>query len=593
YYEPENLLELAPESFSFSSLYYKGSIPVLGSTGPSSPTPLSSGEYYRGHLDAFGDEWHSICVADDDGQLHDSDYSHYFSSDGKEFLFVVNPNTPMLFFTQESADSEYYTTPAKTYFLPRIHEQMTYVSDGIGINLHSFDHQAISYRWGEGEWQAYREPLLSTDLDVGLHVLSYKMNDVVKSRSLYKSPSSPSLHEVHSGKLLWGETSGLSVLKEKVKREPYATHYKWLRDDYLDLESVDDLNQGQRLWQNNALSYALVAMIEGVDSTLGLKYAKAAKKCLLDNKLSIDPVGFELNHNFAPMPSAEWSTYGYYSVNNVYDVLYAYDLLIHSFLSTEITGGITPIEELKIRDSLARWVAVNLNELRGYEGDLEENKQPDPSLKIGMWDFARHSASALTAICMSDYESNYYGVSGYNGSLNQDKWPFEDQALTWKDIYEGHSGTLSQTPGKRIHFNHLEGGLITTEGLFADRIDYYSYHLLGHCLQKFAVSSVATIGKRYEYLEKSFKLAVQGKLKGLKVSTASDSEERLFPLLLLSNEYFPDIADDIIDSLKDQPDYLEDGSRNKKSLSHLLYESLPYGLIFHDDLWASRANAQD
>ena len=398
---------------------------------------------------------------------------------------------------------------------------------------------------------------------------------------------------LHSHRSYWGEgVNGLTYLRNKAQRAQFVEFYHHLKDSRSQLHQIDEaLGRGDRTWRNAATANAVVAVVEGLETELGQQHAGYAKRCLLDNKLNIDPVGFELSHNASPMPSPEWNSYGYYSVDDIYDLVYAYDLLIESYRSNSPDSGITAIEDLKIRDQLARWVAVNLQEYRGYEGDTENRQQVASGPSKGMWDFARHSGSAIIAMAMPDYSTPYYGVSRAEGlvDVGSEGVPFEGAPRTWQDIYQTGGTSLSPTPGQRVKFDHLDGGLITEDGFFYDRISYFSYGLMGHCFEKFAMSSAAVLGQRYPYLEKAFERATAGTLKGLKVRGESDAEEKYFPTVLIANAYFEDLAPAVIEAIEKQPKELEDGSTNPLHLDHLLYSRGAFGFVWYDNLWESHS----
>ncbi len=102
--------------------------------------------YWRGMLDSAGEEWHSITVARElPSRAKDSEYN---VTDGKMFVFIVDPKAPCLS-VSASGDAQFYTTPPKFYFLPQIHSQTTYIlprKGAVNVRLRDLDGRSISYR---------------------------------------------------------------------------------------------------------------------------------------------------------------------------------------------------------------------------------------------------------------------------------------------------------------------------------------------------------------------------------------------------------------------------------------------------------------
>ena len=577
--------------FSFAELQYEPGVPVVGATGPTPGAETGPEFYYRGLEDEFGDQWHLLTVADDDGALQGDYYSHKWASDGKVFLLVVNPKTPCLGLVARTDGAQYYTTPAKTYFLPRIHRQTTYLTGGVDILLTNVTNDnPLFFRLDGGQAQPYTGAIPSDTLSDGKHVLEYYFEGGThKTRTIVKNPPYPSADEKH-GYLLWADDAEREAIKARLDREPYKSTYESCRTQWHGQATADrQLGRGGRDWVSAALINALVACFDGVEARApkaGRSYAGYAKWMLLDNKLNLDPVGFELSHNFAAMPTAEWNTFGYYSVNDVYDAAFAYDLLISIYRADKAPGGITPIEDLKIRDSLARWIAVHMFEFRGFEGVPLQYQQPDAKPGVGMWDMARLTGAAVAAMAMPGYDTPYYGTSGFDGKKACHKdLPFKDQAFTWKELFIDADQPVAPTPRLRRRFNQLDGGLVTRDGHFFDRPGYYSYHLMGHCFMILANTAKITTGKTYPCLEKSFHRAIAGTLEGKKINTPDDHGPKQYVQVLLVNPRFPKVSEAIRKFVKDQPPKLPNGGRNDNALGFLMYQSKPYGLLWYQDDW--------
>ncbi|MEK7412108.1 MAG: sigma-70 family RNA polymerase sigma factor [Planctomycetota bacterium] len=575
--------------FSLADLEFEPGSKVIGSVGLQPGAVPGPNFYYRGQLDAYGDEWHSLTVADDDSSFQGAHYTHKHSSDGKVFLFVVDPKTPCLSVRALTDQAQFYTTPAKTYFLPRIHEQTTYIANDVELQLHNLcNERTIFYRIDQGEAQNYQAPLRSESFSDGAHVLEYWIDGGPhRTRAVVKNPVSPGAQETHP-RLLWADDAELATIRARLGREPYKTIYDGSRTSakgagHTAIDAI--LGRGSRNWVSAALGNAFIAKIEGPEAktpTGTRTFASYAKHVLLDNKLSFDPVGMELNHNFAPMPTAEWNAYGYYVVNEVYDLALAYDLLISFYRADQAPGGITPIEDLKIRDLLAHWIAIQTYELRGFES-APWPPRADPG--VGMWDTARLSGAAVAAMAMPGYDTPYYGTSGFDGksTAKHQGIPFTGQAFTWKELFIDANQEVATTPRLCRRFNQLDGGLITANGQFFDRRDYFANPLMGHCFQILANTAVRTCGKRWPLLERAFAHAAAGLLEGGKVADASDKGPAMFALPLIVNHQFPAIANLMRDNIDKQPVNYDNGRRNVNSRGYILYTVGVLGLIWYQD----------
>jgi hypothetical protein len=407
------------QAFRFSDLQYEPGVPVVGSTGPKPGVAIDNASkqdfYWRGHLDSYGDEWHVIAVADDDQlMLPSTADKERWAGDGKLIHFVVNPKTPCLTLTPVST-GQFYTTPAKSYFVPKIHEQITYLSGQINIEFNDLSGRDVVLRINGGAWSTNREPFtLSSDVfSNGTNRVDYwsASPQYVKSRVFVKNPDFPSKGERH-GNLLWKDEAGFNTVKSRIQRNPY----KWLFDQYRTsslYNKQDDWDRfgrtGSRKETEGALGNAFVARMLGNDARWGTRaksYAQYAKEMVLDHR-TIDPVGHEINHSGEAIPTREMIYRGYYDVNSLYDALFAYDLLIATYRSDQHSGGITPVEDYYIRDTFGDWVVEQLTKDGGW------TEQHLYSLNSGgMWDTARKTGSLSVMIAMPTYSTHYYGTSG-------------------------------------------------------------------------------------------------------------------------------------------------------------------------------------
>jgi hypothetical protein len=124
--DPEILFFRYDETFTMEP--FKG---LIGSNGE----PLyDERRIHYGMIDSAGDEWHTITFWDEDPLTNcDVDGRDDGSSDGKIIYLVLDPSTPAISF-EASEGEEYYTTPPKTYYTPRIFDQTTYLTGGVEIS---------------------------------------------------------------------------------------------------------------------------------------------------------------------------------------------------------------------------------------------------------------------------------------------------------------------------------------------------------------------------------------------------------------------------------------------------------------------------
>jgi len=334
-----------------------------------------------------------------------------------------------------------------------------------------------------------------------------------------------------------------------------------------------------------------VAKVEGMSAARtagGKTFAAYAKEMVMDTWNWIDPVAHGFNQNFDAIPSKENAHFGYYQVNGMLSYVPAYDLLIAmGYTADKVDGGITPIEDLKIRDGFAAFIQLNLRELGGY-GNGTNTSAPAPDPGTGMWDMARQVGGLLAALAMPSYNTPYYGTSGFDGTAaTYTHAPFPDQALTWKQVFVDHDFTTQAYPNCRRYFNQVEGGLITAEGMFFDRPGYYSMHLMGHCFIVLATVMKIMRDHDYPYLVKSFENANTGRLVGLKgINENLDSTTAggygLYNQLPLINEHFPTVAETAYSNIDNGLITRQSG---EGTWGNLMYDSGIWGMLWCHDNW--------
>ncbi|XHR28900.1 MAG: hypothetical protein ACFUZC_23670 [Chthoniobacteraceae bacterium] len=226
----ESVLPKFEEPFSFADLLYAPDDPtvkVVGALGPKPGVDITDRKHYyqRGMVDAFGDEWHLITVGDDDTGVDSyRQQARQLASDGKIHCFIVNPKTPAIYFTADSERAQFYTTPIKNYFIPVLHEQTSYVTDGIRVNLANImNDQPVYYRWdGQGGFVKYAGPIRVDGLSDGEHTLEYYyQTNYCRSRKIVKNPGYPSDKDVFAdgsghGSLMWRNDAEFQRIKHRL-----------------------------------------------------------------------------------------------------------------------------------------------------------------------------------------------------------------------------------------------------------------------------------------------------------------------------------------------------------------------------------------
>lgn len=469
-----NLFPAYEEPFSFDELTYESGVSVVGTTGSNGSAESNRTEfYYRGMVGPFGDEWHTIHVADDDQSIIPDKKKEYWASDGKEFIFVVNPKTPGLTI-RASGDSQFYTTPPKTYFAPKIHNQTTYFNtrDGeISIEIRDIFGRDIFVRVVEDindDTTEFTDPeksytYISSDLipsgESYLQYYSKGYSEYTKTRKLIKNPQHPSLVENH-GLLLFENEETKQKAIQRMTRAPYKNGYSKTKSnndqDKWDLHG----KSGQRRiyfspepnWysshptkQDTSLNNAWIALVEGWETTSNGKpksFGKYAKEMLLGNQFfRVDPIGWEIRHASGAHPSIEVIGAGYYVAKAILYATPTYDFIAAHFRDDQVDEGLTAIEDYYIRDQLARYPYLS-----ALSHSIEDES--------GMWNTARDVASLMVAMCLKEYSTPWHGTSGYgNVKTSYYMTPYPNQALTWKELLSDHDNEQLGFPNLNYDFD--------------------------------------------------------------------------------------------------------------------------------------------
>jgi len=357
----------------------------------------------------------------------------FWASDGNEILFVVNPKAPAMT-VRATGNGQFYTTPAKAYWSPKINRQTTCIQPGTGtvtMELRDLYGRNISYRINGGSWVsvgAATVMLSDSSFSDGANTLEYRsagFDANARTRIVIKNPTHPSLVETH-GFSMWADSVAFSDVVARLSREPYRKNWNELltRTDFSSESGVADWNtnrqQGIRAINGFPLSHAFVALVRGWDYTQSgqsRSHGRIAKEMMLETIRSTNPVGFEIQMSAESAPSRELHAFGYYDIKPPVKLALAYDLFAANFRSDKVSGGMSPIEDYYIRDVLAGVAYEAMEWCAGHQalGSPE------------MWGGARMLGATIIARILSEYSTPYYGTSWF-GSV-QDTFlecPFPD-----------------------------------------------------------------------------------------------------------------------------------------------------------------------
>lgn len=583
--------------FSFSDLTYAPddpSVSAIGSTGPKPGVDISDRVHYyhRGMLDSCGDEWHIITVGDDDTGV-DAAYqqqARQLASDGKIHYFIVNPRTPAVYFTAESESAQFYTTPPKNYFIPVLYDQTTYLTDGVKIHLANIMNESpVYYRWDKtGPFLKYTAPVAVDSLADGEHVLDYYYQEgFQRSRRIVKNPAYPSDSDVFAdgsrhGFLLWKNDQEFEQLRTRltgttsnpdiqVLQNKYKT-YKTNRTAWGNAQQpFDDMkHQGLKLNldainKEAPLINALVAVVEGLNQAE--PFASYAKQMILENEFLYDPIGYELDQNFSAQPGDNFSC-GYYKSRPLIASALAYDLLITQYRQPEFPNGFTPIEDLKIRDTMAGFNVTALMWRGGYTWAHQY---------LGMWGTARGVGALVGALAMPSYNTPYRGTSGFDGTpATVTSVPFPDQAATWKELLYDCNVPKLPYPNQQIDYIGIDGskgppefvwkrpngsaiansedGYIQPDGTsHLGTGDYTGYGMMGIIAGIYNDVMRVKFDRRDAYLDSFFEKCNNGTQPP---DVAHSHTNTYFPNLLCINEYYdPAVAQMSLTATKTSGDF--------------------------------------
>jgi len=540
------LLPAYSAPFTFASLEYSAGVPVVGTTGPSTGTALSNANastyFWRGIVDSVGDEWHSITVADDDSSNPGIGALNFerFASDGKVILFVVNPKTPCLT-VRATGNGQFYTTPPKAYFVPRICDQTTYFNAGTGtvtFELKDINGNDVHYRINGGAWITATNPILTAaGFSTGTNTLDYYYTGNIaytKTRTVIKNPAFPSASEVHGSIFISKSWSTVLATIANASTEVHTWYgTSNTNANFYNARAYVDNSylKGQRYGytvdaygHSNAAVNCIAAKINGWDTLADggtHSYGYYAKTQLLDNATSIDSVGLEKDQSGLPgggsyhacLGSRENTIRGYYDVKTLFDLVLTYDLVVAEYTTAQNANGITAIEDYYIRDCIARSINEQIfNSNLGQTGGFAATG--------GMWDTARNGYALAACYVIPTYSSPVFGTCGLDGNTTTYFYnPFPTVKYTWKQVLVDNNQTLTAFPNLYRRLG-IEEYLINSDGNMGTGIkaSYFNFPLMGQAMAACVnTSKINNQGKRWPNYDNYLVNSEQGTLHSVSV----------------------------------------------------------------------------
>ena len=585
-------------SVSLSQMRYADNSQVVGSVGDNGNSPSDLTSYWtKGVLDSFGDEWHTVLVWDDDSWRNVA--NEYKASDGIYHVVVVNPKTPAIRWIT-SGNGQFYTTPAKNYWIPKIYDQVTYLQGNVTCELRDINGNNVFYRINGGNFinaGANHVQIAASQFTVGENILEYYyagQTAHTKTRKVVRDPAFPSAGENH-GNLMWVNDQGWQKIRARLNQEPYKPRYERYEWD------SSHLGNGQSTWgyrdlrrktHQFALPNALVAKNRGNEFSNFIyngegstkPYAEFAKEMVLDNARTMDATGYEAVWPGEALPNKEQFYRGYWDVDTIYSQAFAYDLLVSQYRSDQHPNGLTPIEDYFIRDCLASW-AWECLQVRSGMSRLRAER--------GMWGNMRSIGGIVCGMVMPTYSTPYYGTSGFdNQSTQVYPWcPFPDTNYTWKQGLFDPISAVNITGYPNMHYQRLleqipnnNDALFDGSGNWGDKIGYLDLPLCGHsCMILGNLSKQYYPTRDWPEMFLGFDKATRGQL----IATGSGTSPYRRAMLLLMNGNFPELTERNLPWIKSRP------SGDKESFGPQLFGAKVYGLIWYDHTFSNEGGPVD
>lgn len=572
------LLPAYEAPFRFADLRFAPDMPVVGATGPNGQSGAKG--FHYGHRDAVGDEWHTIAVGHDDALIMPKQKAEQQASDGKEFIFVVNPKTPAMS-VRANGNAQFYSTPPRQYGIPRIHAQTTYIQPGSGavtFTLRDLAGGQVAYRINGGTWTTAREAVIvDRAFRDGSNTLEYRCagsSDRIRTRTVVRNPPHPSLSEPH-GNFLWVDAAEFKRITDRLERPPYKDCWNKLltTDDLTGLVYWDQngLKNWRRPWFTNdakgfrslhpsfggvAFPNAFLAAVKGWDFKRPGKdksFGRYAKEMVLRNNWGrISPIRFFGNQSNGANPSTEVIGAGYYMIKQIFDTLPAYDLLAGRFRSDQVADGITPIEDLYIRDTLALAAAQMAPSL------AEGGAGNEP----GLWGTARIIGALMVAAALPEYSTAYYGTSGFGKAAPP------AGVLTWKTLYTTTKYKSATYPGTSQPVFDPEEKALWREGGIWGGPNLGYFNLLNQSLTMMLnINARYAPETKYPVIELGMLNAINGTLTSIKGQPGVYQAQAV-----LGNRHFPVLGPASVKAIT---------ARNEESAA--VSDARVMGLIWYDD----------
>ncbi len=556
--------------FTLASQSYEPGVPVVGTTGHNGGAENLTARYFRGTLDPFGDEWHTLQYAHDDNVFNRTNTptpidQEYYCTDGKSVLLVVNPKTPC-FTARAGTGGQFHTTYPKAYFTPRVIAQTTVISGSVSIELRDIYGRAVSYRINGGSWVnagGALATLTEANFTSGTNTLEYRSAGFeanAKTRTVIKNPTHPSLAETH-GTALWANNTERDAVFNRVTVAPYSGNYNPIRTRYAESghQQADQLlGQGLRdagRCGTFALVNAFIALREGWNVVManepsGRSFGQFAKAMVLEHPRTQDPMGWEMSHSADGGPNKVLHDRGYVDSKPILHTIYAYDILVAHFRSDQVAGGITPVEDYYVRHAFAEFVYECMQWTMG----MTRTGAP------GMWGGAKFMAAVQIAMIMPEYSEPLFGTSGFGAAqTTYPLCPYPSLQLTWKQaLLDGQTSTaypgfiwntpLRNEEGLFLAQGQVLGGITFREGDWGDKNSYLSFGLMGLNLQCYANAVVKRGFSLSTRFAKALERMAQAKIWGAKQPEAG--LDSFVPVPLLMNTNFPDRVVDQLTVLK-------------------------------------------
>ena len=324
---------------------------------------------------------------------------------------------------------------------------------------------------------------------------------------------------------MWADAAELAKITGRLTRAPYMYYWNKLRTDKAETAQDLWLEQGHKgkRWPwyprhpsmgTRAFENAFVALVQGWDSSGADSkgYARYAKEMLLDNVLNLDFIGFEQWRSNSAIPSNEVKGAGYYMVYNIFNYVAGYDLMIANYRSDQRAHGITPIEDHFMRDQMAGYA---MRQMQWY-GQVQE-------MEPGMWGTAEGTGALMVCIAMPNYNTPYYGTSGFNGTTKATHaWtPYPDLPRTWKEVFVDQVAPTLTYPNQKWPYNPVvpQGGALL--GTVGAATGYWTGSNLGYwqlmSTQYYYLTNLSALhtGVEWPVIKQAFSNAVQGTMLGL------------------------------------------------------------------------------